>query len=284
VQGSGGGEVQSQGAQAVLAGQAGHSQMGIAGVDDAPELVPGEAVPPPVEDVPVPVPPGTVIVVVDPLVHEQLQAGHAAPAGHSGQLQVQVPVPPPPVDPPVPDTVPVPHPPPLPPAPPVPHWQSQGGHAWPGKQAGHPQVQVPPPPLPASTGAGGGQSHCTGGQAPFAGQASGCTHRQPGPDDDARSKQKPPPPQSAPTGQSAGAFAAARIADHAQLGSDWQAAAVVRLEQELTLTQTPLGQEAPAGHASTGVQVQVLALAVPPAPSTMTRTPPAAPWQSAAVV
>lgn len=147
-----------------------------------------------------PVPLGaTVIVVVEPFVHEQPQAGQAAPAGHSGQLQVQVPVPPPPVpvDPPAPP-VPVTHPPPLPPVPPppVPHWQSHGGHASPGEQAGHPQVQVPPPPLPASTGGGGGQSHCTGGQAPFAGQASGCTQRQPGPDDDPRSKQKPPAAQS----------------------------------------------------------------------------------------
>jgi hypothetical protein len=152
VHGSGGGVAQSHGAQAVLAGQAGQAQTETA-----------------VEPVPVPVVVvvggvfttvplwGTVIVVVAPLLHEQLQAGQAAPAGHSGQLQVQVPVPPPaPVEPPAP----VPHPPPAPPVPPPePHWQSQGGQASPGRHAGQPQVQVPPPPLPASTGAGGGQSH-----------------------------------------------------------------------------------------------------------------------------
>jgi hypothetical protein len=162
VQGSGGGVAQSQGAQAEFGGQAGQAQIGIDVVVPA-LVVAGPVVPLPLM--------GTVIVVVVPLLHEQPQAGHSAPAGHSGQLQVQVPVPvpPPPVAPP-----PVPHPlpPPEPPVPPPPHWQSQGGQASPGKQAGHPQVQVPPPPLPASTG-GGGQSHWMGGQAPFAGQASG---------------------------------------------------------------------------------------------------------------
>jgi hypothetical protein len=131
--------------------------------EDPPSVVAGKAVPVPAVAVPVLLLPGTVMVVVEPFVHEQLQAGQAPPAGHSGQLQVQVPEPPPlvPVDPPVAVPVPVTHPPPLPPVPPppVPHWQSQGGHASPGKQAGHPQVQVPPPPLPASTGGGGGQSH-----------------------------------------------------------------------------------------------------------------------------
>jgi hypothetical protein len=190
VHGSGGGEVQSHGAQAVLAGHAGHAQMGVAvpvGAVVVPlVVVAGPAVPVPVGAI--------VIVVVAPPVHEQLQAGHAAPAGHSGQLQVQVPGPPP-----VPEAPPVlvPHPPPVPP-PPVPHWQSQGGQASPGKQLGQPQVQVPPPaePLPASAGGGGGQSHWTGGQAPSFGQASGCTQRQPEPDDDPRSRQKPPEAQS----------------------------------------------------------------------------------------
>jgi hypothetical protein len=153
VQGSGGGDVQSQGAQAVLAGQAGHSQIGMAVPDVA--VVPGDAVPVPPVAVPVVLPAGTVIVVVAPLLHAQLQAGQAVPAGHAGQLQVQVPG-----TPPVPEVPPVlvPHPPPVPP-PPVPHWQSQRGHASPGPHAGQPQVQVPPPPLPASTGGGGGQSH-----------------------------------------------------------------------------------------------------------------------------
>jgi hypothetical protein len=198
VQGSGGGVAQSQGAQAEFGGQAGQAQTGIDGeLDVVPGLVvAGPVVPVPVVPVPlVPVPlMGTVIVVVVPLLHEQLQAGHSAPAGHSGQLQVQVPVPvpPPPVAPPAPVT----HPPPLPPpVPPPVHWQSQGGQASPGKQAGQPQVQVPPPALPASTGGGGGQSHWTGGQAPLAGQASGWTQRQLGPVE-GRSKQKPPPPQS----------------------------------------------------------------------------------------
>jgi hypothetical protein len=203
---------------------------------------------------------GRVIVVVEPFVQEQLHAGQASPAGHSGQLQVQVPPPPLPVPVEPPPPLPVPHPPPAPPVPPppVPHWQSQGGHASPGPQAGQPQVQVPPPfePLPASAGGGGGQSHWTGGQAPSFGQASGCTQRQPGPEDDPRSKQKPPPAQSTPTGQSAGAFVVARTSDQAQLGLAWHAAAVVRLAQELVVTQTPLGQEAPVGQASTGIQVQ----------------------------
>jgi hypothetical protein len=146
---AGGGAAQSQGAQAAFGGQAGQVQTEI---DGAPEfvVVAGPVVPLPLD--------GTVIVVVAPLLHEQLQAGHSAPTGHSGQLQVQVPVPLP-VEPPAP----VPQPPPEPPAPPVPppvpHWQSQGGQASPGRHAGQPQVQVPPPLLPASTGAGGGQSH-----------------------------------------------------------------------------------------------------------------------------
>jgi hypothetical protein len=200
----------------VFAGHAGQPQTETGPEAEPPLVVAGSF--------PTAAPPvGTVIVVVEPLVQEQLQAGQAAPTGHSGQLQVQVPLPllPVPVDTPAPVPVPVPHPPappPLPPVPPppVPHWQSHGGHASPGKQAGHPQVQVPPPPLPAFTAGGGGQSHCTGGQAPFAGQASGCTQRQPGPVDDPRSKQKPPPPQSAPRGQSAGAAAVVAIADQAQ--------------------------------------------------------------------
>jgi hypothetical protein len=55
-------------------------------------------------------------------------------------------------------------------------------------------------------------------------------------------------------------------------------AAVVRLAQELAVTQTPLGQLAPAGQTSTGVQVQVPPLAGPK----LTMSPPTFPWQSAA--
>jgi hypothetical protein len=57
---------------------------------------------------------------------------------------------------------------------------------------------------------------------------------------------------------------------------------VVRLEQVLVVAQTPDGQLAPAGHASTGVQVHVPvpAVAVPP----LTVKPVVIAWQSAAVV
>lgn len=170
VQGSAGSLPQPQGAQAVFAGQAGQPHT--------------DADPPPVLSVGVVLELDgvAVMVVVEPFVQEQLQAAQASPAGQTGQLQVQVPgLPPAPVAPPDPvaPPVPAPQPPPAPPAPPpVPHWQSHGGQASPGRHAGQPQVQVPPPPLPASTGCGDGQSHCTGGQAPFAGQASGWTHRQ----------------------------------------------------------------------------------------------------------
>jgi len=56
----------------------------------------------------------------------------------------------------------------------------------------------------------------------------------------------------------------------------------VRLEQVLVVAQTPDGQLAPAGHASTGVQVHVPvpAVAVPP----LTVKPVVIAWQSAAVV
>jgi len=170
--------------------------------------------------------------------------------------------------------------PPPPLAPPVPQVQSQGGQASPGRQAGQPQVHVPPPPepAPASIGAGGGQSHWTGGQAPLARQASGCTQRQLLPEAP-RSKQKPPPLQSCPTGQSAGAEAVAKIADHTQLASAWQLAAVVNPLQALAVTHTPAGQEAPAGQASTAVQVQTW-LAGNPVPALL----PTALWQSVDVV
>jgi hypothetical protein len=110
VQGSAGVVPHPHGAQAVFAGQAGQPQTDT-DADPPPVFSGGDEVA--VADV------GTVIVVVAPFVHEQLHAGQAAPAGHSGQLQVQVPGPPP-----VPDEPPVPvlvvHPPP-PPPPPSPH-------------------------------------------------------------------------------------------------------------------------------------------------------------------
>jgi hypothetical protein len=205
VQGSAGGGVpQPHGAQAAPAGQAGQVQM----ATGAEAVLPGAAVlPATVPDPDAPPAPvaegGVVVVVVAPLLQAQLQAGQSAPAGQSGQLQVQVPVPLPPlISPPqplLPPPPPVPPPvvPPPPPEPPVPQLQSQAGQTSPAAQVGQPQVHVPPPPLPApaSTGVGGGQSHWTGGQAPLAGQASGWTHRQVLPDE-ARSKQKPPPLQS----------------------------------------------------------------------------------------
>ena len=185
VQGLAGGVVpQPHGAQAAPTGQAGQPQT-VPGAE--PVLVTVPDAPPAPEEVVV------VVVVVAPLLHAQLQAGHASPAGHSGQLQVQVPGPPPvPVAPPLPVAPPVP----LPQPPPgSPQAQSQTGQTSPAGQGGQSQVQVPPPPaLPPSIACGGGQSHCTGGQLPFAGQASGCTQRQPF-TADPRSKQKPPPPQ-----------------------------------------------------------------------------------------
>jgi hypothetical protein len=54
--------------------------------------------------------------------------------------------------------------------------QLQGGHAWPGGQAGQAQVQLPPP-LPPPL-----QSHSGGGQLAPCGQASGVTQPQLPPD------------------------------------------------------------------------------------------------------
>ena len=187
VQGSAGCVVpQPHGAQAAPAGQAGQPQT-IPGAEPVlPVLVTAPEVPPAPEE-------AVVVVVVLPLLQAQLQAGHASPAGHSGQLQMQVPGPPPaPVEPPLPVE---PVEPPLQPPPGWPQAQSQTGQTSPAGHGGQSQVQVPPPPaLPPSVPCVGGQSHCTGGQLPFAGQASGCTQRQPFPEDP-RSKQKPPPSQ-----------------------------------------------------------------------------------------
>ena len=189
-QGSAGGVVpQPQGAQAAPAGQAGQPQTAPGAEPLLPVLL---TVPdaPPVPDE------GVVVVVVAPLPHAQLQAGQASPAGHAGQLQVQVPgAPPVPVPPPLPVTPPPPVVPVLPQPPGWPQAQSQTGQTSPARQGGQSQVQVPPPPaLPPSAACGGGQSHCTGGQLPLAGQANGCTQKQPF-TDDPRSKQKPPPSQ-----------------------------------------------------------------------------------------
>ena len=46
------------------------------------------------------------------------------------------------------------------------------------------------------------------------------------------------------------------MADQTQAASARQAEALVKPAHELGVTQTPEGQEAPAGQASTGVQVQ----------------------------
>jgi hypothetical protein len=194
VQGSAGGVVpQPHGAQAEPTGQAGQPQT-IPGAELLPAVL--LAVP---EVPPAPDDEGVVVVMVAPLLQAQLHAGQASPAGHSGQLQVQVPGPPPePVAPPLPVPPPLPVVPVVPPPQPPPGWpqaQSQTGQTLPAGQGGQSQVQVPPPPtLPPSVACGGGQSHWTGGQVPFAGQASGCTQRQLLPDDP-RSKQKPPPSQ-----------------------------------------------------------------------------------------
>jgi hypothetical protein len=71
----------------------------------------------------------------------------------------------------------------------------------------------------------------------------------------------------------------AAICDQAQALLAWQAAAVVRPAHEFAVTQTPLGHFAPAGQASTAVQTQVLAAAVP-----LSRMAVGLPWHAAAVV
>jgi hypothetical protein len=53
--------------------------------------------------------------------------------------------------------------------------------------------------------------------------------------------------------------------------------------QKLVATQTPLGQEAPAGQASTGIQVQVLGWR-PMAVAPLTVTLLGFPWHASAVV
>jgi hypothetical protein len=154
VHGSAGGVVpQPQGAHAAPVGQAGQPQT-IPGAESVLPVAAPEAPPVPEE--------GVVVVVVAPLLHEQLHAGQGSPAGQLGQLQMQVPGPPPvPVAPPLPVVPPLPAPPVVLSQPP-PGWpqaQSQAGQEAPAGQAGQSQVQVPPPPAPPSAAAGGGQSH-----------------------------------------------------------------------------------------------------------------------------
>jgi hypothetical protein len=97
VQGSAGGVVpQPHGAQAAPTEQAGQPQTA-AGAEPLPAVLLT------VPDVPPAPDEGVVVVMVEPLLQAQLHAGQASPAGHSGQLQVQVPGPPPePVAPPLP--------------------------------------------------------------------------------------------------------------------------------------------------------------------------------------
>lgn len=144
----------------------------------------------------------------------------------------------------------------------LPQLQSQGGQTSPGGQAGQAQVQVPPPPLggaPASLAGGVAQAHCTDGQLPSAGQASGWRQAQPLPFA-AREKQNPAL-QAEPSGQSAGIvdvvlpLSRARL-DQAQRLSAWQAAWLESVAQGSAVWQTPAGQLAPAGQASTGIQAQ----------------------------
>ncbi len=87
-QGSAGVVPHPHGAQAAPAGQAGQPQTETGAEPVLPPL------PLPVPVVPPLLAAGTVIVVVVPLLQEQLQAAQSAPTGHSGQLHVQVPDPP----------------------------------------------------------------------------------------------------------------------------------------------------------------------------------------------
>lgn len=164
-QGSAGIASQPHGAQAAPVGQAGQPQTAT-GADPVLAALPVLLVWSTVPEAPPVLAGASVVVVVAPLLHEQLQVAHGAPAGHSGQLQVQVPDPPVPLPPPVPLTPvpltpPVPLPPPVPVAAPQPagrpQLHPQAGQDSPGGQAGQSQVQMPPPLPPPPVG--GGQSH-----------------------------------------------------------------------------------------------------------------------------
>ncbi len=122
VQASAGGVAQSQGAQAAPAGQAGQTQVRGGSVDpDEPALPLAAGLEPP---------PAAIVVVIVVIGQAQRHAGQVAPAGHSGQLQVQVPLEPPESQAPdaPPDDPPAPVDPPVPPAP-VPQSHLQGGQA-----------------------------------------------------------------------------------------------------------------------------------------------------------
>jgi hypothetical protein len=197
-------------------------------VPDEPPLAPEAA--PPLGLLPTDI----VVVMVVMAPQAQLQAGQASPAGHSGQLQVQVPppLPPepqvvPPPDPPVPvapPDPPAPVEPAAPPVPPAPQSHLQAGQVSPGRQAGQLQLQVPPPTAGTLSvvGGGGGQSQLTVGQLPLAGQAIGWTHPHPAPVT-SRARQKPVAVQACPTGQRAGAVVVPCVAVQAHRVSPEQA-------------------------------------------------------------
>jgi hypothetical protein len=148
---------QSQGRQAVPAGQVGQTQ-------PVPGSVVAGGVLPPTMVVVVPVellPPAPTL----PAPQAQSQGGQVVPGAQVGQAQVHVPPPlPPPAQ--------------VPPPPAV-HSQVHGGQVSPGAHDGQAQVHVPPPVPPDG---GFEQSHWTAGQSALAGQASGCTQVQPPPE------------------------------------------------------------------------------------------------------
>jgi hypothetical protein len=152
--GSGGGIGHVHGAHAVSGGHVGHTQPRLALV---PPTIVASTEPPPRA-----VPSPALVTPTEPPPHAQSQAGHAAPAMHAGQAQVQVPPP-------------VPH----EPSPPLAQSHVHGGQRSPAAHAGHAQVQVPPPPPPSG---GGRQSQATSGHAPLSGHASGRAQLQPPPD------------------------------------------------------------------------------------------------------
>ena len=63
----------------------------------------------------------------------------------------------------------------------APHAHEHGGQVAPGAHTGQSQVHVLPL-LASASGAGFEQSHSTGGQSAFTGQAIGCTHEHPPPE------------------------------------------------------------------------------------------------------
>jgi hypothetical protein len=165
---------------------------------------------------------------------------HAWPAGHSGQLQVQVPgLPPLPL--------------PLPPVdggqpPPVGglQLQSHGGQASPGAHAGQAQVQVPPPlpppeAGPPSCGTGVGQSQEQGGQGWPSRQYSGQAHAHPPPLEPPPSppwKQNPSPLQVVPAGH--------RVVTEAH--RQWSAVSTSQDFSSECVPQGSIATHAPDGH------------------------------------